>query len=175
MGKNEMGEQVGGMNSRMRKKFYPMLVARDGEYCNICGRVGSTKSLIIDHIDNDKRNNKLENLQLLCRRCNYMKNPRGKSKPLNAHSDIQAPLPSVEIALSKKYKATFYPWLYRLISECGRVARRDILDAGAEVTGAGQQAIDRYLRACSSFEGMYEEIEIDGVIYIQFRKGHNPK
>ena len=68
---------MSNMNSRTRQITYEYLKLRDGEYCRICGVSDEDKLLMVDHIDNDNSNNTPKNLQLLCRRCNYNKNPRG--------------------------------------------------------------------------------------------------
>ncbi len=64
------------MNGIMRKKLYRIIAERDGEYCKCCGKLPSEGQLVIDHRDNNEKNNDLANLQLLCRSCNYLKNPR---------------------------------------------------------------------------------------------------
>ena len=64
------------MNSKTRRKFYGMLVHRDEEYCKFYGMLSDEGQLIVDHKDNNPLNNDPLNLQLLCRRCNYLKNPR---------------------------------------------------------------------------------------------------
>ena len=75
---------MSNMNSRTRQISYEYLKLRDGEYCRICGVSDENKLLIVDHIDNDTSNNTPKNLQLLCRRCNYNKNPRQvKAEPLD--------------------------------------------------------------------------------------------
>ncbi len=80
---------MSNMNGITRKKLYPIIVSRDGEYCKCCGVLSTEQQLVIDHKDNDNSNNGLLNLQLLCRTCNYLKNPRqpldNVSECLNVH------------------------------------------------------------------------------------------
>jgi len=66
------------LNSRQRKKIYKALVERDGEQCNKCGKKppNEVKKLVIDRINNHGGYDGLSKLQLLCYRCNYLKNPR---------------------------------------------------------------------------------------------------
>jgi len=77
-------EELTRLNSRQRKKWYEFLVKRDGEQCKKCGRKppNQVKKLVIDRIDN-KGKYVPENIQLLCYRCNYLKNPRMKERPLD--------------------------------------------------------------------------------------------
>ena len=56
--------------------MYAMLVKRDGERCKNCSCTSKERQLVVDHIDNNNNNNKLDNLQLLCRRCNFFKDSR---------------------------------------------------------------------------------------------------
>jgi len=56
--------------------LYDLIAKRDGDFCKMCHVPALKKQLVIDHIDNNNANNQLSNLQLLCRACNYRKNPR---------------------------------------------------------------------------------------------------
>lgn len=58
-----------------RQKFYNKLANRDGEFCNSCG---NENNLCIDHIIPVSKSggNEMENLQLLCPRCNSQKSDR---------------------------------------------------------------------------------------------------
>ena len=64
------------MNGKQRKKFYDLVSKRDGEFCKCCGKLPFEGQLVVDHRDNDSKNNRPENHQLMCRKCNYLKNPR---------------------------------------------------------------------------------------------------
>lgn len=62
----------------MRRKaqvFLPDLIERDGEYCQRCG---TTETLSIDHVIAlaNGGSNELDNLQLLCNKCNSAKGAR---------------------------------------------------------------------------------------------------
>lgn len=99
---NNAGYSIEGMKVMKRKGkryvegAFAEVVARDGEKCRRCGK---TEHLTLDHIipvsllrqligqDNESKYEDLENLEILCRRCNLFKanqvdmtNP--KSKPL---------------------------------------------------------------------------------------------
>ena len=69
---------MSNMNGRTRTKFYGLLSDRDGDHCAFCRISATKKQLVIDHIDYDNSNNDMVNLQLLCRRCNHIRNS-GKS------------------------------------------------------------------------------------------------
>ena len=67
---------VSNMNGKTRKKLYKLIAFRDGEFCKQCEKLPSQGQLVVDHIDDNNSNNSLDNLQLLCRACNYKKNAR---------------------------------------------------------------------------------------------------
>jgi hypothetical protein len=49
------------------------VLQRDGFKCVYCGATATDNLLHIDHIDNDKNNNTIDNLQVLCIDCNQGK------------------------------------------------------------------------------------------------------
>ncbi len=46
------------------------ILSRDNYHCVLCGATAATTELEVDHIDNNPRNNKEENLRTLCHECN---------------------------------------------------------------------------------------------------------
>lgn len=166
------------MNKRNRDHFYPILVARDGEFCVWCDKVGINKSLCIDHKDNNNSNNDLENLQLLCRNCNTKKNPRGKQKPKNNSLEIETPNQSEEVRLNKKYEPVFREWIENQLKNTDSFLLNEIIDAGAEVTTASPQTIERYLRKMCSFAGVlevFEDANKNKCVGYKFNRCSNPE
>ncbi len=49
-----------------------------GSFCTWCGYDREIKMLDVDHIDSNRKNNKLENLQILCVFCHAMKTRKVK-------------------------------------------------------------------------------------------------
>lgn len=79
------------LNSRQRKRIFKLLVERDGEKCNKCGRKppNEVKKLVIDRIENQGDYDDISKLQLLCYRHNYFKNPRKKERiPLDKSESV---------------------------------------------------------------------------------------
>ncbi len=163
------------MNGKKRGEAYDFLAPRDGEFCAICGKAGSAESLVVDHIDNNCNNNDPDNWQLLCRSCNAKKNPRGKAKPKNDSLEIHEPPSSEEIIRNKKYEPVFREWLGRLISKYKRVRLKDVISAGAEITGASLITIERYLEKLCSFAGKFRVVVVDGVKHVEFKDSWNTK
>lgn len=154
------------MNSRQRDYWYPKIAQRDGEFCRGCMKLASEtkeKFLLIDHRDNDNSNNNFENLQFICRSCNYLKNPRG-SKPLEERPSTP------EMKKGERMERYFRNWLFGLITENHKWLLEDVIDSGAEITEGSTETIKRYIRKCVSTEGMYEITEGQkGLEFIQFK------
>ena len=157
------------MNGRDRDKKYPEICKRDGEVCRGCGKLPSeTKEgfLLIDHRDNNNSNNDLNNLQLLCRRCNYMKNPRGNKQ-------IEERPFTPEMKKGERMERFFRNWLFGIITENHKWLLEDIIDSGAEITGGSTETIKRYIRKCVSSQGMYQIVEgQQGREFIEFKPEH---
>ena len=123
------GEAImSNMNSRDRKAVYNYLARTHGEMCNLCKIDGNSKTLVVDHIDNNNSNNHPENVQLLCRRCNYKKNPRiSEREPLDNCESVCPPIHYIsfihhenEIERSKKKEPLFRKYVIEKI-ESNRV------------------------------------------------------
>lgn len=159
---------MSNMNGREKDRLYPIICRRDGEFCRGCGKLPTeTKEgfLLIDHKDNNNSNNDIENLQLLCRRCNYLKNPRSKSLPERPQS--------AEMKKGERMERYFRNWLFGVVTQNHKWLLEDVIDAGAEKTGGSTETIKRYLRKCVSSEGMYEIVEgQQGREFIQFKPEH---
>lgn len=49
-----------------------LLVERDGNKCNRCGKLGEEVTLDVHHVDGNRNNHSPPNLRLLCHRCNVI-------------------------------------------------------------------------------------------------------
>lgn len=160
---------MSNMNSRDRDRFYPEIVKRDGEFCKGCGKSAeATKEgfLCIDHKDNNNDNNSFENLQFLCRACNYYKNPRNQR---TLEERPQTP----EMKKGERMERYFRNWLFGIVTENHKWLLEDVIDAGAEKTGGSTETIKRYIRKCVSSEGMYQVVEgQQGREFIEFKPEH---
>lgn len=158
---------MSNMNSRQRDYYYPMIKERDGEYCRGCGKAAqdtNEKFLVIDHKDNNNFNNDPNNLQFLCRTCNYHKNPR-----LKPEERPQTP----EMKKGERMEKHFRSWLFGMVTTNHKWLLEDVIDSGAEITGGSTETIKRYVRKCVSEAGMYEIVEGQhSREFIQFKAEH---
>lgn len=142
------------MNGITRKKLYVELSQKYGEYCQFCGRKPEDMQLVIDHIDNDNSNNNKQNLRLLCRRCNYIKNPR---RPVD--KCVSECVDEVsELQTSRTKKPMFKRFVWHEINECVEVSEKEILDSSAEELDISQVTAKRWLDAMCSSHGLLERI-----------------
>lgn len=65
------------MNANRRRKLLEAIIHRDGDACLLC-RTAPVRDKTIDHLDGKTRNNRLENLHLLCRACNTAEGNRAR-------------------------------------------------------------------------------------------------
>ncbi|HYL66188.1 MAG TPA: HNH endonuclease signature motif containing protein [Nitrosopumilaceae archaeon] len=139
------------MNKKQRNFWYPKIVAKQGgEFCLGCGLIKEKTSdqiLLIDHKDNIKNHNIIENLQLLCRTCNRIKNP---SKIVQ----YERPM-TPEMIKNVRGEAKFRHWLVNKILENHSILLVEAKFGGAEVCGLGPDTIAKYIGKVVSNEGWY--------------------
>lgn len=139
---------MSNMNGRERKKFYQLLTNRDGEYCNFCRTPATEKQLVIDHIDNNTTNNEMNNLKLLCRRCNYIKNSRESGDICERHVE------ETEIQINRKKEPQFRKYVYEEINKEGSIKPKILIHSGAELCGISTTTAKRYLDKLCSKNGL---------------------
>jgi hypothetical protein len=149
---------VSNMNGRTRKKFYELLIQRDGNQCNFCKIPATEKQLVVDHIDNNNSNNELDNLQLLCRRCNYIKDSRGPVDTCERPRET-------EIQINRTKEPKFRKYVYDELGKKNGIKPKILLNSGAELCEISPTTAKRYLDKLCSKEGlckrMYGVISFD--------------
>jgi len=138
---------VSNMNKKTRDKLYPIIAKRDGEYCKCCGKLPNEGKLEIDHRDNNNSNNSLTNLQLLCRSCNYLKNPRKEPFDL-CESEKGYDLEESCMTKNKRTEPAFRKFILEEIdkSDWHSLNWSEAIDMGAEKIGISQMTAERYLK-----------------------------
>lgn len=158
------------MRKSKRIELYHLLIQRDGDRCRICHVSGYRARLVVDHIDNDSRNNELSNLQLLCRTHNYRKNPR----PLKTIDSqiIQDPKPQTfEMRRNIQAEPKFRAWLWAQLTKRMRITEGEAINSGSEVAGISPLTARRYLSKVCSAEGWAMTIfdDLAETIFVQLR------
>lgn len=65
---------------KTREPYLSILKERDAGACLLCGKIPTrSRDLTIDHLDGNTRNNRLDNLHLLCRSCNTAEGNRART------------------------------------------------------------------------------------------------
>lgn len=140
------------MNGITRKKLYDLVAKRDGEFCKCCGALPYERQLVLDHRDNNNRNNSPGNLQLLCRICNYNKNPR----PENHVCEKIGPRYDTELEINRKKEPQFKKYVNHQVNERKQVPWDDLKYSGAEILDISPETVERYLRKLTSSAGIYQ-------------------
>jgi hypothetical protein len=134
-------------------------------------------TLEVDHLNEDKSDNRPENLQLLCKTCNVTKQNRARS---NRPSDLSVCVRermraegcsgtrvakavvnygsgSAEMQAAQMYELPFRRWLMGILRSTDFVGKEDAIYSGAEITGASITTVDRYLKKLTSSAGPLKE------------------
>ena len=62
------------LSSALKKKYFQILIIRDGGFkCFYCDTILNYSSFIYDHLNNDRSDNRFENIVLACQSCNNKK------------------------------------------------------------------------------------------------------
>jgi len=154
------------MNGPTRKKLFQILVKRDGQYCKCCGGLATENTLVIDHKDNISANNDLSNLQILCRRCNYLKNPR---RPVDmCVSEEESPDQS-ELTVNRTKEPIFRKFVYHQINEGKPIPEQELINSGSEYSGISPVTAKRYLdKMCSSI-GIFQRRKVRRTIVVEYK------
>ena len=147
-----------GSNARLWA--YRYLVLRDGEHCDICTKIPTTRnSLDIDHKDGNKNNNDPQNLRLLCRHCNVILenksrlHEKGNDSP-SARREREEGNPStrlakeavdykggsVEMQASFLFELDYREWVLGQVKKGGALLKKEAIFAGAEQAAAVKAA-----------------------------------
>lgn len=163
------------MNSRQRRKLFEQVAARDGLRCQVCNRVGTHLTLILDHRNNIPNDNQLDNLQLLCRRDNYLKNPRrSKNKYVVDQRELSQPrAASAEFVKNSVSEPLFCHFIDATMREDDRILYEEAINSGAQVAGISPVTAKRYLDKLCSKAGPYQVIydDLADAKFVELKRG----
>ena len=160
---------VSNMNGITRTKLYDIIAMRDNEYCRCCGKLPHEGQLVIDHKDNNNSNNDLNNLQLLCRRCNYLKNPRNGPLDKCVRENDTAPA-LTELETRRIKSPQFNKYLSQRVNETGIVEEKDLVNSAAKILDISSVTAKRWLDVETSSEGIYERHKMGNHYVIRYKK-----
>jgi len=165
---------MGGTNKKTRDKNYKRILKRgDPEVCRSCKTPATEKELVVHHINNNYQDNRLENLCFLCRRCNYLSNPRKKPVDSVCVSVCEDWAEHSELKENRRMEPLFRQWVMKKMMEKNPRRLDYIINAGAENIGASTETTKRYIRKMSSDEGDYAIIRDSmNYQYLHFRKNN---
>jgi len=156
------------MSGPRRARIFEYLVERDGRCCFIGGEILERNKLVIDHWDNNNSNNHPQNLHLLCKSANAIKNARGPGKKTKLLSSVCVKRPPGLIArptlvcsnmeafgLNRQTEPLFrHVVFYNVVHFC-ELNVNELVDAGAELVRCSPITIQRYLQKMTSRAGLY--------------------
>jgi len=154
------------MNGTTRIKLYSLITNRDGEYCKGCGVFSYEKQLVLDHIDNNSKNNNQNNLQLLCRSCNYLKNQRPVDQ---CESECVNEGDATELETSRAKEPLFRKFIFHEINEYTESPERELLNSGSEDVGISPITAKRYLDKLCSSRGVCERVTRVKTVMIRYK------
>ena len=147
------------MNKKTHDKLYPIIAKRDGECCHFCGKKPPEHNLVIDHKDNDNRNNELYNLQLLCYACNYKKNPK---RPLDQCVSVSKKTSEDSISINRQKEPQFRKFVSAEVKRKGQIFWDALVASGAEIVGISVETARKYLVKMTSEYGELQIVQVVG-------------
>ena len=153
------------MNGITRKKLYSKLIFRDGEFCKGCGKLSFEGQLVIDHRNNNNSMNDLDNLQLLCRSCNYIKNPKRPVDECVSESSLET-----EIQINRTKEPQFKEYVGQRVNEEEKVPEIDLINSGAELLHVSPVTTKRYLNKMCSSLGIYQKITVGNTVVVKYKE-----
>lgn len=154
------------MNGNTRRKIYQLIVERDGEFCKCCGKLSHEGQLVIDHRDNNPKNNSPKNLQLLCRTCNFQKNQRPVYLSVSERIEVNH---DTELETNRKKEPLFKQYVAHQINERDKVPLKELVYSGAEIHNLSPITIERYLGKLVSPAGLYKRRLIDDIEFVEYK------
>lgn len=166
-----------GSNTRLWA--YRYLVLRDGEHCDICTKIPTTRNgLDIDHKDGNKNNDNPSNLRLLCRHCNVIlenksrlhemsklepsvrgerEREEGQPSTRLVREAVDYKGGSVEMQASFLFELDYREWVLLQVTQRGAVLKKEAIYAGAELVGCSPNTTTKYLAKLTSAAGPLQE------------------
>jgi len=161
-------------------------------YCVNCGKekIFKPSQLVADHINNNNKDNRIENGQVLCRSCNKKKDPSKISKMLKVKgltlnliyteaqkSILQDKLRIDSLPMVKNIygKPVFEQYVITLLIQKYQLNKRDVVLAGANVAGVSKMCGENWLDLMCSLTGDCEEYTHEGKAWVRLKPASRDK
>lgn len=138
------------MNGNTTKRKRQMLITKYGEFCRCCGKLPDEGTLVLNRIDNNNKNTRLENLQLLCRSCVNLRNKTDEHDDLCVNTQTKE---ETCLTINKKKEPLFREMVYCDLIEYREMLYTDIINSEAEFLGVSPATTKRYLDKMTSSSG----------------------
>lgn len=157
------------MNGNTTKKKRQKLITKYGEFCRCCGKLPDEGTLVLNRIDNNNKNTRLENLQLLCRSCINLRNKT------DGHDDLCVNTQTKEetcLSINRKNEPRFYNFVYDHLEKQEKLRYKDVIYSGAEYLGLSPVTTERYLKKMISGYGNLEKKHEWGIgEFVRYKDG----
>ena len=162
------------ISQKAKFKFAKWCLQRDGETCIYCGKSLDSRK-VLEHLNNDRNDNRLENFVNAHQACNIAKafnmdyqilaqeklkqNESALFIPLEDHTDDQA---STEIKISKNNFDITEQYILEKITLDGKINKDEAINSSVfrckKLTGYGSiQCIQNYIKILTCAEGPFME------------------
>lgn len=133
-------------SGQTRKKLYKQIIERDGEVCRFCRKGTASCTLVLVNVNCNTNDNRIENLEVLCKSCNYYRNKiRSSDKCVNRQYTETC------LEINQQKEPLFRQYVYERLRESRRIDIKTLIDDGAEEFRLSPITIQRYLdKLCSS-------------------------
>ena len=136
---------MGNLSKKERDKYYPLLVQRDGEICQLCRKTITEVGILAIHEVAYDRPLKLHNMRLFCLSCNQKIRRATGEVQRDATPEYKKNM--VKEPLFKKYVTE------KIMENNFHYSYDDLIDGGAYICDISTETAKRYLRKMMSPEG----------------------
>ncbi len=158
---------MGNLSKKERDRFYPLLVHRDGEICQLCRKTIEESGMLVIHEIKYERPLSNDNMKLLCLSCNR----KLTSKALNIQRDG-----SPEYKKNIEKEPLFRKFVTeKLLENNFHYSYDELIDSGAYRCDISTETAKRYMRPLMSEDGPLSKPmgAQNGELHVWI-KGHEP-
>lgn len=158
---------MSNLSKKERDLYYPLLVLRDGEFCQLCRKTKDEVDILEIHEVKYERPLNSSNMKLLCHGCNH-KFPREIAEMTSREAT-----PEHKVKILKEFE--FRKWVWQTCKENNNHYSYDeLINSGAYIFNLSTETTKRYLKPLMSLEGILSKPMMWQYDLHVFIKGHEP-